>query len=77
MLVRLTQRLAECIDGIDLSHRAVDDVFDLAPRDAELLIAEGWAVPAVAVAGKANPPREHVRGEAAAVPSKGYSDVPE
>ena len=41
--VRLTRRLAECVDGIDLSERRVGDVLDLSPHDGELLIAEGWA----------------------------------
>jgi hypothetical protein len=43
MRVRLTRKLAECLDGIDLSHRSVDEIFDLPLHDAELLIAEGWA----------------------------------
>lgn len=43
MKIRLTRKLAECINGIDLSHREVGDVFDVAERSAELLIAEGWA----------------------------------
>ena len=45
MLIRLTQKLAEYLDGIDLSHRSVDEIFDLSLHDAELLIAEGWATP--------------------------------
>jgi len=45
MLIRLTHKLAERLDGIDLSHRSVDEIFDLSPHDAELLIAEGWATP--------------------------------
>jgi hypothetical protein len=44
MLIRLTQRLAQCIDGVDLSNRSVNEVFDLPQREAELLIAEGWAL---------------------------------
>ena len=43
MLVRLAKKLAEMIDGIDLSHCAEGDVIELAERDARLLIAEGWA----------------------------------
>jgi hypothetical protein len=45
MLVRLTQKLAECLDGVDVSTRSVDEIFDLPSRDAELLIAERWATP--------------------------------
>jgi hypothetical protein len=43
MLIRLTRKFSEAIDGIDLSHRAVGDRFDLSSHDAALLIAEGWA----------------------------------
>jgi hypothetical protein len=45
MKVRLTRKLADQLDGIDVSSRREGDVFDL-PRDhAQLLIAEHWAVP--------------------------------
>ena len=43
--VQLIRKLAEHIDGIDLSSYDVGDVFDLPRREAELLIREGWAVP--------------------------------
>jgi len=43
--VRLTKKLAEAIDGIDLSDRRVGDVVDLSKHDAEMLLAEGWASP--------------------------------
>ena len=46
MLVRLTRKLAECIDGIDLSTRRVGQMIELPHPQAALLIAEGWAVPA-------------------------------
>ena len=46
MWVRLTGRLASCIDGVNLAARQVGDVFAVTPHDAELLIAEEWAVPA-------------------------------
>lgn len=45
MRVRLTRKLAERIDGIDLSGRSVGDVLDLPDREALCLIAEGWALP--------------------------------
>jgi hypothetical protein len=48
MRVRLTRRLASCIDGVSLAARQVGDVFDLSLRDADLLIAEAWAVAVVA-----------------------------
>jgi hypothetical protein len=41
--VRLNKKLAEVIDGIDLSDRRVGDVVDLPRHDAEILLAEGWA----------------------------------
>jgi hypothetical protein len=45
VMVRLTRKLAERLDGVDLSSRSVGDVFEMAPREARLLIEEGWAVP--------------------------------
>jgi hypothetical protein len=44
MLVRLTRKLAERINGIDLCNRAVGDVMELPDREALALVAEGWAV---------------------------------
>ena len=43
MLVRLTKKLAEVVDGIDLSHCKEGDVIALSARHAQLLMAEGWA----------------------------------
>jgi hypothetical protein len=43
MLIRLTRKLAECVDGIDLSRSREGDVLELSRRDAGLLVAEGWA----------------------------------
>jgi hypothetical protein len=45
MRIRLTRKLADCLDGVDLSHFSVGDVLDLPRREAHLLIAEGWALP--------------------------------
>ena len=45
MRIQLTRKLADCLDGVDLSHYAVGDVLDLPRREAYLLIAEGWATP--------------------------------
>ncbi|HEY2905480.1 MAG TPA: hypothetical protein VGJ29_06235 [Vicinamibacterales bacterium] len=42
--MRLTRKLAEMIDGVDLSQRHVGDVFRLAEPEARLLVAEDWAV---------------------------------
>ena len=43
MLVRLTRKLANRIDGVDISRYRVGDVIQLPFRAASLLIAEGWA----------------------------------
>ena len=43
MAVRLTRKLADMIDGIDLSTATVGDVLHLPWNRAWLLIAEGWA----------------------------------
>lgn len=48
MLIRLTRKLAELVDGVDLSHCSEGDVLELPRAHAELLIAEGWAVPTAA-----------------------------
>jgi hypothetical protein len=41
--VRLTRKLADRINGVDVTGRAVGDVFQLSRHDAEVLMAEGWA----------------------------------
>ncbi len=43
--VLLTRKLAECLNGIDLSLHSVGDVLTVTRHQAELLIAEGWALP--------------------------------
>ena len=44
MRLRLTRKLAERINGVDLSHYLVGEVLQL-PDDAALcLVAKGWAV---------------------------------
>lgn len=43
MRVRLTKKLAERIDGVDLSRWRVGQVLDLPLEDARLLLAEQWA----------------------------------
>ena len=54
MWIRLTRKLAERIDGVDISRYAVGDVIDLTRGDAALLIAEDWAEP---VGGDTGGPR--------------------
>lgn len=43
--VRLIRKLADMVDGVDLEGVLVGDRLRLLPREAELLIAEGWAEP--------------------------------
>ena len=43
VLVRITRKLADHINGVDLSRMKVDDIVDLPSRDADILIREGWA----------------------------------
>jgi len=45
MLVRLVRKLADSLDGIDVSGQREGDVLDLPAGRAALLIAEHWAVP--------------------------------
>jgi hypothetical protein len=45
MWIRLVRKLAEVLDGIDVSNYAEGDALDLPRAEAELLIAERWAVP--------------------------------
>ena len=44
--VRLVRKYARAINGVDLSPYAVGDVLDLTISQANLLMAEGWAVAA-------------------------------
>ena len=41
--VWLSRKLAEFINGIDLRGRKVGDALDLSPREAELLLGDGYA----------------------------------
>jgi hypothetical protein len=60
MWIRLTRRLADYIDGVDLSRRSVGDLLDLPERDAEMLVAEGCAL------ALEREPQKHVGSRAAA-----------
>jgi len=46
MRIRLTRKLSQRLNGVDISRQSVGDVVDLPRHDAELLLAEGWALPA-------------------------------
>jgi hypothetical protein len=41
--IRLTRKLANSVNGVDLSTRRVGDIFDLRSDAASILINEGWA----------------------------------
>ena len=43
--VRLTRKYADVLNGVNLSGHDVGDRLPLPPRDAGLLIVEGWAAP--------------------------------
>ena len=43
MRIRLTQKLAGRLDGIDVSHLKVGDIIELPVAAAAMLIAERWA----------------------------------
>ena len=58
VFVRLTRKYAEMIDGIDLSGYVVGDRIRLFPREAALLVAEGWAVPTAISAKTTRRPSE-------------------
>jgi hypothetical protein len=61
--VRLTRKLAERIDGVDLSDCHVGDALNLPPRKAQLLIAEEWATPDERRTRNLGPPRRERRHE--------------
>ena len=48
--IRLIRKLAECLDGVDVSHYHAGDVLDLPSREAEMLLAEGWASQSIGAA---------------------------
>lgn len=58
MRIRLTRKLADCLNGIDLSPYRVGDILTVPRRDAELLIAEGWAL--AGTEGTARTPRHEL-----------------
>src|SRR5437867_3738583 len=62
MRVRVVRKLADWVDGIDLSHCTAGDLIDLAERQARIMIAERWA----AFARRAADPLAAVSGDAVA-----------
>ena len=45
MKVVLIRKLADYMDGVDVTDRQVGDVLDLRPEEAYLLMAEEWVIP--------------------------------
>src|SRR5262245_24156396 len=43
LVLRLTKKLAEEVDGISLVGYRVGDLLHLSRKDADVLLAEGWA----------------------------------
>lgn len=44
MRVRITRKLADHVDGVDLTHFDVGEVIELPDTDGRLVIAEQWGV---------------------------------
>jgi hypothetical protein len=44
MKVRLIRKLAQLMNGVDVSNHEVGDIIDLPPRKGRMLVAEGWAI---------------------------------
>jgi hypothetical protein len=45
VLVRLTAKLANVVNGLDVTQCEEGDVIDVADRDGQMLVAERWAKP--------------------------------
>ena len=64
MRIRLIRKLAELLDGVDVSSCEVGDIIEVTRRQANVLIAEGWVEAVterprlVHSSGKARPRRE-------------------
>jgi hypothetical protein len=43
MFVRLTKKLADVVNGLDISHCNEGDVIDVPAHHAQMLMSEGWA----------------------------------
>ena len=66
MKVRLSRVLASYLDGIDVRNRRAGDVLDLPDAEAQLLIAEQWAIPERRSTDRPPPGPERRRSEMAA-----------
>jgi hypothetical protein len=62
--VRLTRKLAQIINGVDLSKARAGEELELSTRDAQVLIDEGWAAPIHTAHDRAPRPRRRKRKRA-------------
>jgi hypothetical protein len=63
--VRLIRKYAAMIDGVNLEEAEVGDRLELSRRDAEVLIAEGWAERAAEERSVRQPPRRVLAADSA------------
>ena len=70
MRIKLGRKLADVLDGIDLSGRNPGDIVELPAAQADLLIAEGWAEPADPAAPESATPSPLPRAIAADAPPR-------
>lgn len=69
MRVRLTRKLADQVDGVDLRNRYVGQVLDVEPPEATLLVLEQWAIPERRNAERRSESRVEFRDRRAAEPT--------
>jgi hypothetical protein len=60
MRVRLTRKLAEMIDGIDLSAHKEGDLLNLPEPEGRLLVAEQWGIEERRAVDRGENPRQFV-----------------
>jgi hypothetical protein len=60
MRVRLIRKLAEMIDGVDLSRHETGAILDVSPAEARLLVAEQWAIPEGRAGSRGEQPRQYM-----------------
>jgi hypothetical protein len=68
--VHLTKKFAAFLDGIDLSRVEAGDDIELSEREANLLIAEGWARPTKRAVAADKPSRRSPRSTKRARPKR-------
>jgi len=60
LVVKLTRKFAQVIDGVNIARAHVGDRLELPQHEAEVLIAEGWAE-LVAPRGPRSPRQPHAQ----------------